>query len=129
MGGREPFYIVLFGVLGASLGASVAVKVLNQQTDVRSALLVSPGRSYQGLDVTEDIKLREKQTLLVVVGTGDAESAEFARFIDQNTLAITQGGMERLKEYDTSAHGIDLVNEFMPKGLQKLITDYVIRNI
>jgi len=50
--GDEAVDIVRFGVFGASLGASVAAKVLNQQTDVRSALLVSPGRSYQGLDVT-----------------------------------------------------------------------------
>jgi len=61
---------------GASIGANLAVQMLAEAPAVRGAVLLSPGKEYQGLDATQDIEtILPHQSVWVAASEGDDQEA------------------------------------------------------
>ena len=139
--------IIRFGIFGSKIGGNVAIKVLQLEDDLRAAFVVNAQPSYQGIDISEDIVLREEQNILVLAGTEPKADADFARLIYDTAITTRK----RLEIYETSLKGMELVNEMRENGhvvaeaqsswgvpsagpevrrlFDKFILDFVIRNI
>lgn len=76
--GIDPDRIAL---MGASVGANLAVRMLAEETRIRAAVLLSPGRNYQGMNAVLDIEaILPHQSVWIAASEGDdQESFEAAK--------------------------------------------------
>jgi len=87
-------------LVGASVGANLAL-MYAKDNPVDKLLLLSPGTRIRGVDIS---RLSYKKPLLIQVGHYDAFSSIA---VDELELNLPKA---RVMEYDSSAHGTDLLN-------------------
>ncbi|MFP4524737.1 MAG: alpha/beta hydrolase [Candidatus Woesearchaeota archaeon] len=87
-------------LVGASVGANLAL-MYAEDNPVDKLLLLSPGTRIRGVDIS---RLSYEQPLLVQVGHYDAFSSIAVEELELNLPEA------RVMEYDSSAHGTDLLN-------------------
>jgi alpha-beta hydrolase superfamily lysophospholipase len=68
-------------LMGASIGANFAVRMLAEDTRLRAAVLLSPGRNYQGMNAVLDVEsILPHQSVWIAASEGDdQESFEAAK--------------------------------------------------
>lgn len=93
-----------FVIIGASIGANVAVKYA-AQNDVRGIVLLSPGLQYRGVNIEESIT-KVDEPVLAIAGEGDKYSADSVE-----TLKLYNDGVETIL-YDSDEHGTNLLYKF-----------------
>jgi dienelactone hydrolase len=93
------------GIIGASIGADLAIIYLSASRHVRTAVCLSPGLNYHGLKPLEFMQAVDKRPLYLIAGQGDTDSAKAA---DELSKAGTVDGPKSLRLLDGSAHGTDL---------------------
>lgn len=88
-------------VIGASIGANLAVDALVRFPQLPAAVLLSPGQDFRGLKTDPAItQLKPKQQVLLVASSDDEYSFESVNRLDQ--LATTPHDTWRLKQ---AGHG------------------------
>lgn len=100
-------------IIGASIGANIALQYAKDDPDVKTAVLLSPGLDYRGVKtstVTTDIPL------LIVASMDDQYSTESSQAIADNN-AYTE-----LKLYQNAGHG---TNMFQQPDLAPTILDWL----
>jgi alpha-beta hydrolase superfamily lysophospholipase len=71
--GIDPERITL---AGASVGANLAIRMLAEEPRIRGAVLLSPGRSYQGMNAVFDVEsILPHQALWMAASEGDDQEA------------------------------------------------------
>lgn len=91
-------------LVGASIGANLALQYLQENPQVGKAVLISPGLDYRGIKTEPLIgSLTPTQKIFIVVGRGDADAYQSSEKL--NALASVE---KRLKVVDSEAHGTDL---------------------
>jgi dienelactone hydrolase len=88
------------GILGASLGASLAVVAAAAEPDVRSLALVSPSVDYRGVRIEGPLRQYGARPALLVASVHDPYAARSARELSEDPPGIRQ-----LRWSDTAAHG------------------------
>jgi pimeloyl-ACP methyl ester carboxylesterase len=106
-------------VIGASIGANTAAMLTEQMSGVRKIVLLSPGKSYHGLEPGRAVE-NYKGKMLIFCSQEDIYSKKSSEFLDslnksRNTLEWFGGG----------DHGTEIING-NPKAMHDLI-DWVMK--
>ncbi|MDP3985744.1 MAG: alpha/beta fold hydrolase [bacterium] len=111
--GVAPEELVL---IGASIGANVALQFLADSPSVPAAVLLSPGLDYRGI-LTEPLaeKLSDEQRVMLIAAEDDAEASECVP-----VLAEKISGPHELKLFKSGGHGTKLF-ESHPDLQQEII--------
>jgi pimeloyl-ACP methyl ester carboxylesterase len=105
--GAEDVYLI-----GASMGANLALKYASEDREIRKIVLLSPGLDYQGI-TTDTAAYTYKNEVLYVVSKDDASSY-------QSTLDLydTTNKGKKLIEYDDAGHGTTMLDKEPDLGKQ-----------
>jgi len=94
-------------VIGASIGANLAIQFLAEHPGMSLAVALSPGLNYHGVETEGRIKtLREGQKVLMVTSDDDAES-----FYDAKALAKANPLQTKLIERKDIGHGTNMTDK------------------
>ena len=92
-------------IVGASLGANLALVVAADDPDIANVVLLSPGLDYKGVSVAEPIKTYGERPVLIVVSKEDQYAARSSLLLDSEAR-----GYHVLEIYDGAGHGTKMLN-------------------
>ncbi len=100
-------------IIGASIGANVALNYAASDKDVKTVILLSPGLEYRGVTVANT---RYSKPFLVVASKDDEYSAQSSQVILQNNPSA------KILMYDDAGHGTNMFskNDLAPNILEWL---------
>jgi lysophospholipase len=107
--------------VGASIGANLSLQYISEHPEFKTAILLSPGLNYRGIE-TEPLvkKLKAGQKVLFVSAKDDGDNAEE----NQKLFNLTPAGVEKkIQIYPTGGHGTDILDN-QPE-LKNLIIDFL----
>jgi pimeloyl-ACP methyl ester carboxylesterase len=111
-------------VVGASMGSTAALMAGAKEKYITKIVMLSPGMSFNKVDITGDSGLNGYvQPLLAVASSGDAYSAQSASQI----LTLTSASQTQVKIYSGTAHGTELFSatEGDDTPVSSLIIDFL----
>jgi pimeloyl-ACP methyl ester carboxylesterase len=94
-------------VVGASIGANLALQYAARDPEIQAVVMLSPGLTYKGVDSLDAIRAYGKRPSMLVTAKGDSYSASSCA-----TLKSAAPGFCELREYSGSAHGTDVFAAF-----------------
>lgn len=89
-------------IVGASIGANLALKYAAQNPDIQKVVLLSPGLEYRGVNVEQD-NLMYTGNMLIVASKDDAYSADSVQKLVQNRKDAN------IKIYEAAGHGTGML--------------------
>lgn len=89
-------------IIGASIGANVALNYAANDQDVKTVILLSPGLEYKGVSIANT---RFNKPFLVVASKDDEYSAQSAQVILQNNPAA------KILMYEDAGHGTNMFSK------------------
>ena len=89
-------------VVGASIGANMALRLGADRADVGAVVLLSPGLDYRGVTTADQLAIYGDRPLLLVASEDDAYSADSVR-----ALAEAAGGAT-LHIFERAGHGTNM---------------------
>ncbi len=92
-------------VIGASIGANLALHYANERTEIPAVVMISPGIDYKGVGAAEEIVTFGNRPCLLVTSEGDAYSASSC-----TTFKKAASGLCELREYPGSFHGTNVLD-------------------
>ncbi len=107
-------------LIGASIGANVALIYAAGDEKIKGVVLLSPGLDYKGVKTEEAMKKYNKRPALLVASADDDYS-----FKSASTLAKVAQGQRKLQEYKKSGHGTDMFAGSESPKLNDLIIDWL----
>jgi acetyl esterase/lipase len=113
--GVDPQRIV---VVGADIGANLALGACADLSGCKAAVLLSPGLDTEGVQTTDAMKRFGTRPVLIVASRSDTPSVS-----DSVTLARLAQGEQQLQLYDGKAHGTALFST--QPGLAALIVQWL----
>jgi len=109
-------------VVGASIGANVALAFAAERPEVPAVVLLAPGLDFRGVRTEAPARLYAGRPALLAAAEGDEYSARSAR-----ELAGLIGHSSALKLYPGAEHGTDLFAS--QPGLLALVTDWLVEHL
>ncbi len=111
----DPDRIVL---MGASIGANIAINYAAQDERVVGAALLSPGLDYHGVKTADAVKQYGSRPLFIAASSEDEYAAKSARKLD----SLTQGP-HQLLILDNQGHGTQMLGK--NNGLEEAIFQWL----
>ncbi len=105
-------------VVGADIGANLALGACADLPGCKTAVLLSPGLDIEGIQTTDAMKRFGTRPVLIIASRSDTPSVS-----DSVTLAKLAQGEEQLQLYDGKAHGTALFSA--QPGLAALIVQWL----
>jgi pimeloyl-ACP methyl ester carboxylesterase len=105
-------------LIGASIGANLALRYAAADTTIRSVVLLSPGLEYRGLTTEAAMKAYGNRPALLIAARDDDYSSDSVQ-----KLAMIALGPAKQQLYDNAGHGTFMF-EAEP-GFGKLILDWL----
>jgi alpha-beta hydrolase superfamily lysophospholipase len=105
--------VTKFTVIGASIGANIALKHASEHPDIGTMILLSPGLEYRGVDVAGT---KFNKAFLVVASKDDEYSAQSVQEI------IKANPTAKLMMYEDAGHG---TNMFSKNNLAPTILEWI----
>lgn len=107
-------------LVGASIGANLALKYMSQHSRIKAAVLLSPGINYHGVETEPAAKklASDQRVFLVAGGNNDAYSTESAKKLYE--IIKTEKKLEIL---ENAGHGTDILKN--EPSLMKEIIDWL----
>lgn len=90
-------------VIGASIGANVALRYGAREPSVKTVVLLSPGLNYRGVATAEAMETYGGRSVLIAASREDGDSAQNSTRLD----ALARG-RHRLILYDGAGHGTSM---------------------
>jgi dienelactone hydrolase len=109
-------------IIGASIGANMALVTADSRLDINGIVLLSPGRSYFGVTTEDRIVDYGERPVLIVASEEDTEAAIAARSLID--LAV---GPAQLEMYQGAGHGTNMFDS-RPE-LSELIVNWLDQNV
>lgn len=109
-------------LVGASIGANLALQVAAEDPEIKSVILLSPGLDYKGVTSEEAMTAYGERPILIVVSKDDRYSAKSGLVLDSKAK-----GVHELVIYDAAGHGTKMLNkepELEPKVISWLLGTY-----
>ena len=106
------------GIVGASIGANLALNACADDPACRAVVMLSPGRDYRGVTTEDAMSALGTRPVLLVASEDDDYSAESARVLD----GLAQGE-HRLELFQNAGHGTRMFN--VELELTQLIIDWL----
>jgi alpha-beta hydrolase superfamily lysophospholipase len=104
--------------VGASIGANLALVASSNETAVRTAVLLSPGLSYAGVNTEPAIHSYSERPLLIIASQEDSYAANSSKALDENTI-----GNSQLIMYQGAGHGTLMLRA--EPDLNQIIIDWL----
>ena len=100
---REGFALPDITLVGASIGANLALQALAEHSEIKKAAALSPGLDYKGV-VTKSLleKIATDQQVFLIASEDDSYSADSARALAETNPRA------KLKIYDRAGHGTNM---------------------
>lgn len=114
-------------IVGASIGANLALQVAAEDESVTSVVLLSPGLDYKGVTSEDALAKYGERPLLVVVSKDDRYSAKSGLVLDSQAK-----GVHSLIIYDAAGHGTKILNkepQAEPMLLSWLLGTYTLTDV
>ncbi len=108
------------GIIGASIGANLALQYASEDRNVRTVILLSPGENYRGLEILPFLEAYSRRALLIVVSEKDTYSLVSSQKLKEHAV---QASPCKLKIYPGGLHGTDLMN--ISNGLPSIIVAWL----
>lgn len=105
-------------IVGASIGANLALVQAASEPRIRGVVLLSPGLEYRGIKTADPMHIYGQRPVLIVAAEGDSYAADSSRKL--NDLAR---GAHHLEIFTGNAHGTDLLSA--QPALRWLILDWL----
>lgn len=109
-------------LIGASIGANVALNAGADNPAVNTVVLLSPGLDYAGVTTVDALQRYGERPLLIVASDEDSYAADSSR-----QLADTAVGEVDLVMYSGAGHGTAMFNS--EPGLQQTILDWLAEHL
>ncbi len=93
-------------ILGASIGANLALTVAAEDPAITSLVLLSPGMDYKGISIEGALETYGERPLLTVVSKDDRYSAKTGLWIDSQAR-----GYHELEIFESAGHGTRMLNK------------------
>jgi len=106
-------------IVGASIGANLALKVAAADPEITTVVLLSPGMNYKGHDAGEALGKYGERPVLMVVSKDDTYSAKTSLVLDKQAK-----GPHKLEIYDSAGHGTKMFAK--APGLERLVVGWLI---
>ncbi len=103
MTAREDVEAARTAVVGASIGANMALRLGVDRPEIQTIVLLSPGQDYFGVTTNDQVVLFGERPLLIVASEEDSYAAESSRI-----LADLAQGESRLEMYTGAGHGTQM---------------------
>lgn len=102
--GHSPLFVI-----GSSIGANFSLQALAGDSDIRGAVLLSPGISYYGIETLPAAKkIAEHQSVMVIAARDDERKYGNAADMAQEIFNALSTSQKELRIFDTGGHGNDL---------------------
>jgi alpha-beta hydrolase superfamily lysophospholipase len=101
-------------LIGASMGANMALVSAANQPEVNTVVLLSPGLNYYGVTTSDALEAYGQRPILIVASSEDTNSAESSQELVKTAL-----GESKLLTYDGAGHGTAMLHN--EPELQKII--------
>jgi alpha-beta hydrolase superfamily lysophospholipase len=98
--------ITKFAIVGASIGANIALNFAVEDNGINAVVLLSPGLDFRGFKTSETIKQFTKP-ILIVAGKQDTYSYNSSVELKSSSPS----SIKELKIYDSKNHGTDLFKD------------------
>lgn len=92
-------------LIGASIGANLALGQAAREPRIKGVVLLSPGLEYRGIKTADPMQAYGQRPVLIVAAEGDSYAADSSRKL--NDLAQ---GAHHLEMFRGNAHGTDLLS-------------------
>lgn len=92
-------------LIGASIGANLALNFAAEEPSVRGLVLLSPGLDYRGIQTEAAMQRYGARPVLIVASEEDGYAASSSRTLDARAL-----GPHQLKMYKGIGHGTDMLS-------------------
>lgn len=92
-------------IVGASIGANLALTFAEGDPQIQAVVLVSPGETYRGIEIVSVMEHFRERPVLLLATEGDTYSAASSA-----KLMETAHGFSELRMHPGSAHGTDLLD-------------------
>lgn len=109
-------------VIGASIGANLALLTSAGQPAIRTAVLLSPGLDYRGVTTENSLQQYGARPILIVASEEDTYAADSSR-----TLAGRAQGESKLEVYNSASHGTRMFDA--QPDLSALIITWLAENL
>ena len=108
-------------IIGASIGANLALNYAASDHSIKSVILLSPGLNYRGIS-TLDAIMNYKNPIYIVTAEDDSESAKDSKILCEKITCA-----ENLKIFEnTNVHGTDMLSDKMVGSkLQNIILSWL----
>lgn len=103
LGARQEIDDSRLGLIGASIGANLALNGGADQAELRTVVLLSPGFDYAGVTTEDALAQYGQRPLLIVVSEEDSYAAESSQGLDAQAQ-----GEHLLVLYQGAGHGTDM---------------------
>ncbi len=117
--GAEPKKIIL---IGASIGANLAIWYLADHSEIKRAVCLSAGESYRGIRIVPMLaKLQPDQKLLMFASEDDVRNGGSNASVNTRVVSFVPADVEKeLVIFDQGGHGTDLLPQAASKILEFL---------
>jgi dienelactone hydrolase len=112
------------GIVGASIGANLAMQYAAEDRNVRTVIMMSPGLNYRSLEVLPYLDAYDKRALFMVVSQGDDYSYQSCLTIKKEA---TKASPLKLKVYDGTVHGTGLFDAHI--GLDEIFVAWLLNHL
>lgn len=98
-------------IIGASVGANIALNYASEDPNVVAVVLMSPGEEYKGVGTLDAMAAYGDRPVLIMASEGDGYSA-----ISSEKLSNAALGEKMWKKYDGSRHGTEFLGDAEAEG-------------
>jgi pimeloyl-ACP methyl ester carboxylesterase len=108
-------------IIGASIGANLALNYAASDQSIKSVILLSPGLNYRGISTLDSI-MKYKNPTYIVAAEKDSESAKDSKILCEKITCA-----ENLRIFENSNdHGTDILsNKMLGSELQDIILSWL----
>lgn len=112
-------------IVGASIGANLALKYISENKEFKKVVLLSPGLDYRGIKTEPLAKLLENSQSVLLVGAKDDERSggNIVSQIRKIESVIPSGVKTEVKIYNDGGHGTDILKGH--NELKELIINFI----
>ena len=108
-------------LIGASIGANIALLHAVKDPDVQFVIMLSPGLNYRGITINQSIEEYGDRAFEFVASKGDTYSYDTSRYI----MDLTVSKKASFRSFEGNAHGTDLLTDKLMKDILEDSLDFV----
>jgi len=111
-------------IVGASIGANVAINYAAMDPTIKSVVLLSPGINYRGVSTEEAItKYKNNNSVYIAATEGDSEAADSSKILCEN---INCDGNLKIYSGGSNSHGTNMFSDqLLNPPLQDLVISWL----